>query len=373
MKTSVVVLLALSIVSVFPGERAFSDDALDEILPVRGFCIAAPNRSELDPFVEFIEQELAPRRVNTLVLRVDYSFQYASRPNLAERGGLSKEDAARLAKTCREHGIALIPQLNLLGHQSWANHTGRLLQVYPEFDETPWVKMPEKYAWPNPDRLYCKSYCPLHPEVHAVVFDLVDELCDAFEADALHVGMDEVFYIGEEKCPRCGGRDKAKLFADEVTLIRNHLHERGRRMWMWGDRLLDGKATGLGEWEASENDTHAAIDLIPKDVVICDWHYERPDPTAVCFAMKGFDVVTCPWKDADVAVRQLHDVLEFRAGSSDEMRPHFLGMMQTVWSGAGGFLREFHDRGSDGDDGDESASECFRTLYDEIEKLPTKN
>lgn len=365
--------------SQFDAAASLGQDALDEVLPVRGFCISAPNRGELDAFVQFIEEELAPRRVNTLVLRVDYNFQYASRPDLADRGGLSQDDAARLTKACRDHGIALIPQLNLLGHQSWANHTGRLLQVHPEFDETPWVQMPEKYSWPNSDRLYCKSYCPLHPDVHAAVFALVDELCDAFAADALHAGMDEVFYIGEDKCPRCGGQDKAKLFADEVTRIRDHLREKGRRMWMWGDRLLDGKATGLGEWEASENGTHGAIDLIPKDIVICDWHYERPDPTAVYFAMKGFDVVTCPWKDERVAVRQLHDALEFRSGSSDEMGPHFRGMMQTVWSGAGGFLREFHDQqpvrrrreGKDDDDG-QTASQCFRTLYEEILKLPTK-
>jgi hypothetical protein len=355
---------------------SIAQDALDNLLPVRGFCIAAPSREELDPFVRFIEEELAPRRVNTLVLRVDYNFQYASHPDLGNRSGLSKEDAARLAKTCRDHGIALVPQLNLLGHQSWANHTGRLLQIHPEFDETPWVKMPEKYSWPNPDRLYCKSYCPRHPAVHAVVFALIDELCDAFEADSLHAGMDEVFYIGEDKCPRCGGRDKARLLADEVTLVRDHLHGQGRRMWMWGDRLLDGKTTGLGEWEASENGTHGAIDLIPKDVVICDWHYERPDPTAAYFAMKGFDVVTCPWKNEHVAVRQLHDTLEFRAGSTDEMKPRFRGVMQTVWSGTGGFLREFHvdrpTRQVDGDDDGETASQCFRTLYGKIIKLPTE-
>src|SRR6266851_9792847 len=29
--------------------------------------------------------------------------------------------------------------------------------------------------------------------------------------------------------------------------------------------ILRGKLTGLGEWEASRNDTHPAVDLIPKD------------------------------------------------------------------------------------------------------------
>ena len=79
--------------------------------------------------------------------------------------------------------------------------TDKLLTVYPQFDETPNVKMPEKYEWPNADNLYCKSYCPLHPDVHKVVFDLIDEICDAFETNAFHAGMDEVFYLGEDECP----------------------------------------------------------------------------------------------------------------------------------------------------------------------------
>ena len=51
----------------------------------------------------------------------------------------------------------------------------------------------------------------------------------------------EVFYIGEEECPRCSGHDPAELFAGEVWRIRNHLAEKQRKLWIWGDRLLDGK------------------------------------------------------------------------------------------------------------------------------------
>ena len=91
------------------------------------------------------------------------------------------------------------------------------------------------------------------------------------------------------------------MFADEVKLVRDHLQGKGRKLWIWGDRLLDGKDTGLGMWEASTNGTDRAIDLIPRDVVICDWHYERAVPTAAYFAMKGLDVVSCPWKKPGTA------------------------------------------------------------------------
>jgi hypothetical protein len=332
------------------------------LLPVRGFCISAPQASQVDKFVAFINDELAPRAFNTLILRVDYNYRYTSHPELSQPG-LGQAEVRKLVQACRTHQIRIIPQINLLGHQSWSRSLGHLLRTYPEFDETPWVKMPEKYVWPNPDRLYCKSYCPLHPKVHEVVFALVDEICHAFEADAFHAGLDEVFYIGEDKCPRCSGHDKAELFAGEVKLIHDHLREKGRQLWMWGDRLLDGRTTGLGEWEASLSGTHKAIDLIPKDVVICDWHYERADQTAVYFAMKGFTVATCPWNNPKTAVLQAQDMVRFRERSTPVLRDRFAGLVQTVWSDPTSFLDELQGRKTPGE---KSAAKCFDSVSKEI-------
>ncbi len=337
-----------------------------EVLPVRGFCIAAPQVSELDDFITFIDQELAPRLVNVLVLRVDFNYQFESHPELRDEVALSKEQVKRLVYGCQKHGIRLIPQINLLGHQSWASELGNLLKVYPQFDETPHVEIPENYEWPNEDGLYCKSYCPLHPEVHGVVFALMDEICEVFETDAFHAGMDEVFYIGDDQCPRCSGRDKAKLFAGEVNKIQNHLALNNRQLWIWGDRLLDGKTTGMGMWEASMNNTHRAIDLISKEVMICDWHYERPDKSAVYFAMKGLDVLTCPWRNPANAVLQTRDMFDFRASATSQMKDRYQGMMQTVWSGAGAFMKEFYN--SD-DSTANTAANCFRAMFEEIEQL----
>ena len=255
----------------------------------------------------------------------------------------------------------------MLGHQSWAERLGKLLEVYPQFDETPHVKMPEKYVWPNAENLYCKSYCPLHPDVHKVVFDLVDEVCDVFETNAFHAGMDEVFYLGDDKCPRCGGRDKAELFAGEVRTIRDHLAQKNRELWIWGDRLIDGKTTGIGRWEASYNYTGRAVDIIPKDVVICDWHYERPDKTAVYFAMKGLRVVTCPWRTPGNTVQQVDDMVDFRQQSTKEMAPNFYGIMQTVWSGPKDFLREFYDKKAATNA--KTAGASFKAMSEKFQKI----
>jgi hypothetical protein len=359
----------LCLLAIHANVRA--QDPLDEILPVRGLCISAPNPSGVNDFVKFIGEELAPRKVNTLILRVDYNYQYTNRAELGSRAGLSQSDVKKLVAVCRTNHIRLIPQINLLGHQSWQRSTGKLLQVYPEFDETPWVKTPEKYSWPNPDGLYCRSYCPKHPRVHEVVFALVDELCEAFEADTFHAGMDEVFYIGEAKCPRCGGKDKAELFANEVNLIHDHLKANNRRLWIWGDRLLDGKITGMGEWEASINGTARAVDLISKEVFICDWHYNRADLSPVYFASKGLSVASCPWKNPEAARRQLEDMLRFREQTTPAMKRRFQGVIQTVWSDPNSFLRDFrgHQQSKDYKSDEKTAARCFLELFEEVHGL----
>ena len=316
----------------------------DKLFQVKGFCIGSPGPKGVDRFVKFINEELAPRGVNTLLLLVDYNYQFESYPQLRDTDALSKPDVKKIVAACKKNKIRIIPQINMLGHQSWANHTGKLLEQFPQFDETPHIKMPEKYVWPNDDFLYCKSYCPLHPDLHKVTFAVIDELCDAYETDAFHAGMDEIFYLGDDKCPRCSGVDKAELFAGEVTSLRNHLALKNRELWIWGDRLINGKSTGIGFWEASYNYTWRAIDMIPKDVVICDWHYERPDQTAVYFAMYGFRVVTCPWRTPPTAVMQTEDMAKFRKYATPEMKPRYYGMMQTTWMGTDGFIDGFYGK-----------------------------
>ena len=329
--------------------------------PVRGLCISAPTPDYVNEFASFIENDLAPAGVNMLILRVDYGYKYKSHPELIGDHPLTEQNIKMMVKVCQDNNIQIIPQINLLGHQSWHGKVGKLLEVYPEFDETPEVKLPEKYEWPNTDGLYCKSYCPLHPKVHDVVFDLIDEITDVFEANAFHAGMDEVFYIGHEQCPRCYGKDKAELFASEVTRISNHLNEDDKELWIWGDRLIDGKTTGLGIWEASFNNTHRAIDMIPKDVVICDWHYERPDPTAAIFALNGLQVVTCPWRNPEVAIQQEQMMRNFINSATKTSKPNYLGMMQTVWGSAKGFMDSYKSADTTDNTRDKSA-DCFKAL-----------
>lgn len=349
-----------------------AQEKLDQVLPVRGICLSSPKPDAVDKFVNFIKDELVPLKVNTLVILIDYGYDFKSHPELTGENALSEQDVKKIVNVCRDGNIRIIPQINLLGHQSWFQRVGQLLKAYPQFNETPEVPTAEgseELKWPNEWGLYCLSYCPLHPDVHKVVYDVVDEIVDVFEADAFHAGMDEVFYLGDDKCPRCQGRDKAELFAGEVTKIRNHLALKGAELWIWGDRLLDGKITGIGLWEASYNYTYRAIDMIPKDVVINDWHYERPDPTAIYFALKGFKVVTCPWRFPDVTKKQLQIMIEAKKYATPEVKDNYHGMLHTTWTSAEDFIDQYYGRKEVNTGRGGNYVETFKVLFDEINKI----
>ncbi len=358
------------------GSVVFAQASSGKVFQVKGFSCTSPRHREVDRFVKFIDEELAPRGVNTLVIFVcdkDYNYQFESYPQLGDTSLLTRADVKKMVAVCRKNKIRIIPQINLMGHQSWREKPNKLLEQFPQFDETPYIKMPEKYVWPNSDNLYCKSYCPLHPDLHKVIFALIDEICDVFESDAFHAGMDEIFYLGDDKCPRCSGVDKAELFAGEVNRIRNHLAEKNRELWIWGDRLIDGKSTGIGMWEGSYNYTWRAVDLIPKDVVICDWHYERADVTPVYFAMKGFRVITCTGRKPETSISQAEDIARFRNNATKEMNPRYYGIMQTVWSSTDQFIDAFYGKQSANAAARGNSADAFKALFkkiNEMEKIP---
>jgi Glycosyl hydrolase family 20, catalytic domain len=302
----------------------------------RGVHMISPGRAGIPDLKKGIDKGLKPLGVNVIVLEVNYGFKFKSHPELSDQSGLSREDARDLAAFCRERGIRLIPQLNCLGHQSWAKNTASLLKTYPQFDETP--KVPA-----DNQGIYCRSWCPLNPEVNSVVFALIDELADAFDADAFHVGMDEVFLVASDQCPRCRGKNPAELFAKAVNDLHTHIvKDRKLTMLMWGDRLLDDKTMGYGEWESSKNGTAPAIDKIPTDIILCDWHYELRDhyPSVAYFQQKGFRVWPSSWNNPEAALAFLEEGRRVNKGL-------VIGHLGTTWLSATAFCKALLEPGGE--------------------------
>jgi hypothetical protein len=325
-------------------------------LPVQGFHAEVLERGDVSLRERFIRDALPREGVNVLVLEIGYYYAFKSYPQVAESNAMAAEDLKRVVAACADAGVELVPLFNCLGHQSDFGRSSGLLRAFPEFDERPDIPQDA-----SAEQINSRCYCPLHPRVHEVVFALLDELAEACGAKRLHVGMDEVFLIGEEKCPRCRGKDPAELFAGEVKVLHDHLASRGLKMWMWGDRFINAAEFGIDRWSGSKNGTWPAVDKAPKDIVICDWHYTKAIKTPAYFVGKGLGVVAAPYRAADVALEQLKMIRELRTESALAM-----GMLQTSWSGFDTFVRAYY-----GEPGPETgqrrraieAASCFKTLF----------
>jgi len=277
------------------------------------------NRS-LEDFKKIIPA-LAEKGINVFILEVDYHFQYVSHPELRQGDKqITEQGAKRFTSLCRKYDIRVIPEFQCFGHQSWKEETFPLLTCYPEFDITPGV-------FPENKDIYCREWNPLHPGVHKIIFDLIDELIEAFNADAVHVGMDEVFLINNEHSV-IKDKDPANIFAKAVNDFYHHLvEEKGVEMLMWGDRLINGNQYDYGEWESSVNGTAGAIDKIPRDIIICDWHYEIRDtyPSIEMFIKKGFRIIPASFRNVEACKKLINY-------SQKIDNPKILGHMFTSWS-----------------------------------------
>ncbi len=265
---------------------------------------------------------LAAEGVNLIFLEVDYNFEFVSHPELrASADVISKKGAEDFASICKQFGVRIVPQFQSLGHQSWAQYTFALLKVYPELDLTP-------KAFPNNEGIYCREWDPYNPRVNEIVFPLIDEILEAFSADGLHMGMDEVFLINSEHAISTRDKDPATVYAKVVNDFHDYFtKKKGKQLFMWADRLIDGNIYKFGEWESSMNGTAAAVDSIPKDIVLCDWHYEPMDtyPSIPMFLEKGFKVLPCSYRKVD-AVKAL---IKY---SYQLENPNMIGHMFTTWS-----------------------------------------
>jgi hypothetical protein len=264
---------------------------------------------------------LAGMGINTIILQVDYGFAFESYPELQSRQNpITKTGAQLLFETCNEFGIRLIPLFQCLSHQSAKAKTCPLLEEFPEFDITPG-------AFPGNEGLFCREWDPLHPNVNQVVFSLIDELIDAFQAQFIHVGLDEVFLIGSENSTGTSGLNPAVVFAQAVNDMHQHIvGERKIQMLMWGDRLLNAREMTYGKWESAYTQTCDAVNMIPKDIIICDWHYSQREsyPSVPFFINKGFRVLPSSWKDVDATLTFVHYANQQASAS-------ILGHLFTTW------------------------------------------
>ena len=256
-------------------------------LQFRGAHLFLPARDQLDYARRLIRYLLVPMRLNTIFLELAGGMRFDRRPEISEAwersnrlaaegkgpsvphgevcggGWITKAEVKELVEYARGYGIEVIPEIQSFSHVQY------LTMTYPEIAEK---EVEDGFA---------DSYCPLHPESHRIVFDMIDEVVELLEPRYLHMGHDEVYTMAE--CPRCRDKSRDELFAHDVNAIHAYLKEKGVGMMIWADMLQP--------WQRYAGENSAA--LIPKDIVMLEfvWYFRTWADTEDLLLENGFEVI----------------------------------------------------------------------------------
>jgi hypothetical protein len=295
----------------------------------RGIQLAFPqgHTSYRRAYMKQLVPNLALWKINELHLYLESFFDFPSLPHFAGPGAMTPDDARELDKLCNSYNIKVIPMLNTLGH------CGEILatQRYQHLSE---------YDPAADDPRLCRpfSLCACSPEVHDLVGGMLNDLCDCFSSDIIHVGGDEVESIGT--CPRCqqdGKRRKAfPLYLEYYDRVLGVLEKRGRKGALWGDMLLEYAK------DRSPAQRKKLFKPFVDRALIYDWHYFGGSRDSLrFFTDAGFTTIACSsthlcYSSAMWPFQHINQWELFR----DAAAAHADGGMTTAWANWNGLHEE---------------------------------
>lgn len=183
-------------------------------------------------------------KLNTLHLHLsdDQGFRFPSRrwPRLSSSEHYSRDELAELVVFAAEHGVRIVPELDVPGHvTAW-------LTAYPQLG-LEGVTPTERFG------VHRAALDPTEPLVFQVLADLLDELTDVFPDACIHLGGDEVHpeaWSGSEAIAQFMARSQLDNQRDlqawfTERLVRMVL-DRGRTPVLW-DEALHERLAPFGE------------------------------------------------------------------------------------------------------------------------------
>lgn len=217
------------------------------------------------------------RRVELVSPRGEY--QDSSHQDAADGGLLEKQDVADLVRYARAHHIEVIPEIPSLTHSYY------LLARHRDLAEI------QHAEWPD-------TYCPLNPGSYELLFEVMDEYIAVMQPKMIHIGHDE-WRMPVGVCARCKDHPYADLFIQDVNKIYTYLDQRGIRVAMWGDHLMESvrnkglrdrvSATGQPYRVPGALSENQVKECIPKDILIFNWFWADSEGWLVPHGYRGED------------------------------------------------------------------------------------
>ena len=247
-------------------------------------------------------------------------------------GYYTQEQVREVVAYAEKLGITVIPELDLPGHMlgalasyPWLGCTGGPYQV--------WTR------WGVCDQVLCVG----KESTFEFLFNVLDEICELFPSEYIHIGGDECPKKEWDKCPICQAKmDELGLVADEkgtrgqklqnyvTKRVQEHLAAKGRKIIGW-DEILEGElgpGATVMSWRGTKGGEKASamgFDVIMSPTTYCYLDYKqgvREDDLAIG---AGYP------KKSDYDARNLYSY-EPLAGIQAGAEKHILGVQANMWT-----------------------------------------
>ena len=238
-------------------------------------------------------------------------------------GFYTQDDIREVVAYAAEHGITVVPEIELPGHAVAA------LAAYPHLG-----CRGEGYQVRRRWGIAKDIFCAGKDEVFAFLESVLDEVLALFPSEYIHIGGDEAPKDRWENCPACQARIKAEGLANEHELqswfirrIEGWLNARGRKLLGWDEILEGGLAPNatVMSWRGSDGGIQAAsaghdVVMTPNTYCYLDY-YQSVDTDSEPLAIPAI-----------LPLRQVWDYVVIPPQIPKDKRHHILGGQANVWT-----------------------------------------
>jgi len=236
-------------------------------------------------------------------------------------GFYSQDDIREIVAYAKAHYVTVVPEIELPGH------SGGALAAYPELSCSG-GPFETSTTW----GVHKDVYCAGNDQVFEFLEGVLDEVCELFPSEYIHIGGDECPKDRWKTCPKCQARIKAEGLKDEhelqsyfVKRIEKYLNSKGKRIIGWDEILEGGLAPNatVQSWRGMQGAIAAAA----------SGHDVIASPTSHCYldypqAAEGSNF---GWMGM-ITLEQIYSFEPTPGELSAEQARHILGAEANIWT-----------------------------------------
>ena len=270
------------------GESLPAGDVVDwPAIEFRGYHLTPRNAWPNLDYVTALIRAIGKAKFNHLCIQFAGDVELESHPAGVRDNSWTRDEVREMIRAGEAAGLTVFPEIKAIGHAQWAHGggpRGRPLKFYPELTD-----------WFSPDGA---SFNPASREAMAMLKSCIDEMVDLFDSPPyFHISGDEAHNWATGEAVR--DKDPARLLADWIIDLHEHVRSHGCETIMWGDMFLPPEEYPDYTAAHAVRGTERALQWLPREIIIADWQYGDNEtfPSARMFQREGFRVIGCPWND----------------------------------------------------------------------------